>query len=104
MQHGLAGDAHALGRFLHHDVALGYLLHETALERVVDAYAPWCAGGELLAGDEAVVEPAVDGRRGQAEFAGGLAHAHQFAAERLGGDSAPGYVPVAAQIANEAMG
>src|SRR5206468_9246013 len=86
-----------------HDVALGYLLHETALQRVVDAYAPWCAGCELLAGDEAVIEPAVDGRRGQPEFAGGLAHAHQFAGDGFGGGRVPGNVPVTAQIANEVL-
>ena len=33
----------------------------------------------LLAGDEAVIEPAMDGRRGQPEFASGPTHAHQFA-------------------------
>ena len=45
----------------------------------------------------------MDGRRGEPEFAGGLAHAHQFAGEGLGGGHAAGNVPVAAQIANQVL-
>ena len=103
MQHRLPGDAQALGRFLHHPIALGDLLHETAPQCVVDADAPWRAGCELLACDEAVIEPTVDGRSGEPEFAGGLAHAHQFTSDGLGGGCVPGNVPVTAQIADQVL-
>src|SRR5258707_12593781 len=66
------------------------------------ANAPGCAGRQLLARNDAVVEPAVQSRRGDAEHDRGLLDRRQFA---LGGGR-PGLeardVPVATQIADTA--
>src|SRR5215212_7196544 len=61
LQHGLAGDAEGAHSADDRDVAAGSLVDEQRAELVVDADAPGSAGGVLLAGDEAVVEPPVQG-------------------------------------------
>ena len=79
LQHRLAGHAENLRRLEHRQVAGGRLLHEARAQLVGDADLPRRAGRELLGGDEAIVDPAMHRRRGDAEKLGGLLHGHQFA-------------------------
>jgi hypothetical protein len=61
LQHGLAGDAEGAHGVDDREVAGGGVFDEEGAELVVDPDPPGCAGGVLLAGDEAGLEPAVDG-------------------------------------------
>src|ERR1039457_833342 len=72
VQHGLAGDAEAGGGLAEGQPAVGGLGPDAVAELLVDADVPGCSGGELLAGDEAVAEPPVDGGGGDAELASGF--------------------------------
>jgi hypothetical protein len=75
VQHGLAGDAEVAGGLAEGQPAVGCLGPDAVAELLVDADLPGCSGGELLAGDEAVAQPPVDGGAGDAELAGGFADA-----------------------------
>src|SRR6188472_4104426 len=72
LQHGLARDAEGAHGVDDRDVAGGRVVDEQGAQLVVDADAPGGAGGVVLAADEAVVEPAVQGRGRDAERVGGL--------------------------------
>ena len=69
--------------------AVGRVVGEHAAQLAGEADLPGRAGGDLLAGDEAVVEPAQQGGRRDLEFAGRLGHVEQFsfggARRRAGG-------------------
>ena len=84
LQHGLAGDAEGPHRVDDRDVAGGRVFDEQGAELVVDADPPGGAGRVLFAGDEAVLQPAVQGGGGDAELVGGLGDREQFAVGRLG--------------------
>ena len=58
--------------------AVGGVVGEHAAQLVGEADPPRGAGGDLLAGDEAVVEPAEQRGRGDARVPGGLGHVEQF--------------------------
>src|SRR6266567_3384500 len=75
VQHGLAGDAEAGGGLAEGQPAVGGLGPDPVAELLVDADLPGCSGGELLAGDEAVAQPPVDGGGGDAELASGFGDA-----------------------------
>src|SRR5580692_5594464 len=75
VQHGLAGDAEAGGGLAEGQPAVGGLGPDPVAELLVDADLPGCSGGELLAGDEAIAQPSVDGGAGDAELARGLCDA-----------------------------
>jgi hypothetical protein len=75
VQHGLAGDAEVAGGLAEGQPAVGCLGPDAVAELLVDADLPGCSGSELLAGDEAVAQPPVDGGAGDAELAGGFADA-----------------------------
>src|SRR3954453_3576569 len=104
LQHGLAGDAERAHGVDDRDVAGGRVVDEQGAQLVVDADAPGGAGGVVLAGDEAVVEPAVQGRGRDAERVGGLGDRKQFAVGWLGGWLVRGDVAVAAQSADDDRG
>jgi hypothetical protein len=70
LQQGLARDAEYLRRLRNRHVARGRLLDEAGAQLVGHADAPRRAGGELLGGDEAVVNPTMYRRRGDAEKLG----------------------------------
>jgi hypothetical protein len=57
--------------------ALGCVVGEHAAQFIGEADAPGGSGGDLLAGDEAVVEPPQQRRRRDVEFTGGLGHVEQ---------------------------
>ena len=61
LQYGLAGNAETPGSLLHSNIALGNFFNETIEQRLSQTYLPrrvWC---NLYAGDEAIVQPAVEG-------------------------------------------
>jgi hypothetical protein len=60
LQHGLAGDAESRGGDLDRDPACGGVVGDEIADRRGEADLPGSAGGDLLAGDESVVEPPVD--------------------------------------------
>src|SRR5271165_4575116 len=61
LQYGLAGDAEGAAGVVQGEPAVGCAVGEHAAELVGEADAPGRAGGDLLAGDEAVVQPAQQG-------------------------------------------
>ena len=75
VQHGLAGDAEVAGGLAEGQPAVGCLGPDAVAELLVDADLPGGSGSELLAGDEAVAQPPVDGGAGDAELPCGLADA-----------------------------
>ena len=75
VQHGLAGDPEDFGCGGEGDPAGRGLGCDPVAELLVDADLPGGSGSELLAGDEAIARPPVDGGAGDAELAGGFADA-----------------------------
>src|ERR1035441_10469519 len=75
VQHGLAGDAEVGGGLAEGQPPVGGLGPEAVAELLVDADLPGCSRGELLAGDEAVAQPPVDGGAGDTEVASGFGDA-----------------------------
>jgi hypothetical protein len=94
LQHGLAGDAQGAGGVLHGDPAFGCVIDEHGAQFVGEADPPGRAGGELLAGDEAVVEPAQQGGGGDPELVGGGGHGEQLSVLRLIAGLVAGDLPV----------
>ena len=80
---GLAGDAVGEGGFEHGEPAVWGVVGEQRADFGGEADPPGGAGGELLAGDEPVAEPAVQGGGGEAEFGGGVSHGEQFSFLRV---------------------
>jgi len=76
VQHGLAGHSERLGGLAEGQPAVGDAGADAVAKRLVDADPPRGAGGELLAGDEAVPQPSVDG---------GLVHAQELCGLRDAG-------------------
>ena len=68
----LARDAEDLGGFLHGDISLWDLRYKAIAQFLGDADLPRCARCDLLAGNEPVVQPTVQRRRGDAQYVGGL--------------------------------
>ena len=87
MQHGLPGDAEYFGGLVQRQPAVGDVGTDLAAQGLGDADLPGRAGGELLAGDEAVPQPPVDG---------GLVHAEDLRGLGNGGHDV--IVPAAADI------
>ena len=79
LQHGLAGHPEPLHGLEHRDVARWRLFHEPGAEGVRDTDAPGSTGRDLLAIDESVVEPSMDGRGRDAEYFRGLCDVDQLA-------------------------
>ena len=61
LQHGLPGYAEQLGGLLHHDIALGNVFDKLTAKVIGQANLPGGAGRDLFPGDEAVVDPAMQG-------------------------------------------
>src|ERR1019366_9071516 len=75
LQHGLAGDAEGDGGSPYGYPPGGRVVGDEGADGVGEADPPGRAGGDLLAGDEPVVEPPVEGGGGDAELGCGLVHA-----------------------------
>ncbi len=71
LQDGLPRNAENAHRIDHGNVSLGRLVHKKRAQFVGHADAPWSAWSELLAGDEAIVEPAMYRRGRDAKNLGG---------------------------------
>ena len=84
LQHDLARDAEELGRVHHRDITLGGVFDEAIEEFFGDPDLPRRARGDLLTGDEAVVEPTVDRRGRDAEDVRGLSDVNQLTINSLG--------------------
>ncbi len=100
LQHRLARNPQNLGRVLHRYVAVGGVFDEARAELFGDANLPWRAGCELFTGDEAVVEPTVDGRGCNAKDFGCLLDVDQFTVGRLVGWLEARDVPMPTEIAD----
>src|SRR5208283_4331080 len=72
VQHGLPGDAEDFGGLVQRQPAVGDVGSDLAAQGLGDADLPGSAGGELLAGEEAVPQPPVDGGLVHAEDLRGL--------------------------------
>jgi hypothetical protein len=79
LQDGLARNAEDPHGVDHWDVAGGCFFDEACAQIVGDTDLPRRSGRDLFGGDEAVVDPAVDSRRGDAEELGRLLHGDELA-------------------------
>ena len=96
LQHRLAGDAIGEGGLEHGEPSVGGGVDKEIADVVGEAEPPGGAGGELLAGDEPLVQPAVQGGGGEAEFGGGVGHGERFSFLRVVSGLVAGNVPVMA--------
>jgi len=87
VQHGLPGHAEHFGGLVQRQPAVGHVGADLVTQGLGDADLPGRAGGELLAGDEPVPQPPVDG---------GLIHAEEL--RGLGNGSHGVSMPGAADI------
>ena len=104
LQHCLAGYAKTFGDLLHGKVVFRSLLNKERLELIGDADAPRRARGDLFAGDEAVIEPAVERRGRDVEDFCGLPDGDWLPLRRLSRWLEAGDLPVPAQVADMAGG
>jgi hypothetical protein len=102
LQHGRARNAERAHRFAHWHEAIAGFAVEAGHEVIGEPDAPGGAGGQLLAGDDPVIEQAMDGRWRNAKRDRGFLDRQQLALGRAGGRLEAGNVPVAAQIADAA--
>ena len=79
MQHRLAREAENASGLTHGDKAFGCLFDEARKEFFAEENPPRRSGRELLAGDEAIVQPAVDRRGRDPKALGGSVHGQQLA-------------------------
>src|SRR5918996_933684 len=84
LQHGLAGHAQSMGGLEHRQPAGWGFVDEAVAQLVGHADAPGGAGGELFAGDEPIVEPAVHGGSSDAEDLGRVGDGDELAVGLLG--------------------
>ena len=104
LQHGLPGYAERFGGVLHDEPAVGDVVDEQGTQFVVEPDPPGSAGGELFAGDESVVEPAVQGGWRGAEFLGGVGDGEQLSLFGVLAGLVAVDVPVVAQALHAAGG
>ena len=64
LQHGLPRYAKRLGGLLHHDITFGRFLDKLASQVIGQTNLPRRAGCDLFAGDEALVDPTMQGGGG----------------------------------------
>src|SRR5689334_25361655 len=68
LQHGLTRDAEKAHCLVHGEEALRLLIDKASAQILGQANAPRSCRGQLLTADEAVIEPAMDGRGGDSEY------------------------------------
>ena len=76
LQDRLARDAKQVSGFEHRDVTFGQVLHEARTQFIVESDAPRRTRRDLLSGDEAIIEPAMQGRGCHAERLRGAVYRH----------------------------
>src|SRR6516165_3018108 len=79
LQYGLAGDAEKAHCLIHREVTLRRFIDKAGSQILAQANAPRSSRGQLLTADEAVIEPAVDGRGGGSKDRGRLFDSQQLA-------------------------
>ena len=97
LQDRLARNSESHGCFEHSDKAGRCFFHESSTQLIGDANAPGSTGCELFAGDEAVVEPAMNSRGSETEYLGSLVHCGEFTSRGFFGRSKARDVAIAAQ-------
>src|SRR4029077_20991392 len=97
LHHGLARDAERAHRLAHRQEVVTGVTVEAILEVLGEADTPRGARCQLLAGNNAVIEQAMDGRWCDAKHDGGLLDRQEFALRRTGCRLEAGNAPVAAR-------
>src|SRR5215472_11050522 len=67
LPHSLPGNAQLAHGLIHGEIFFGRVFRDARTQIVGEANAPRSTGGELFSGDDAIVEPAVNGRSCDAE-------------------------------------
>ena len=89
MQHGLAGAAERAGGVGEREIAVGDVGHEARADVVGEPDPPGRGGRGLLAGEQAVAQPAADGEHATTPSSvGGLVDRHEFCESGSGGGAA----------------
>jgi hypothetical protein len=78
LHQGLPGDAVGEGGLEHGQPAVGGVVDEQRADVVGEADAPGRTGGELLTGDEPLVQPAVQSGRRESELVSCVGHGERF--------------------------
>ena len=104
VQHGLAGNAEFDGGFEHGQIAGWRVFDKACAQLIGDPYLPGRARSDLFASDEAVIEPAMNGRGGDAEDLGGFPDRDQRPLGQVGFGLVSRDFPVPAQAAHVASG
>src|SRR5580700_5784432 len=79
LQYGLAGDPEKAHCLVHREETLWRFTDKAVAQILRQANAPGSSRGQLLTADEAVIEPAVDGRGGGSKDRGRLFDSQQLA-------------------------
>src|SRR4030095_4404839 len=83
LQDGLARDAEQVRGFEHRHVTFGRMLHEARAQFLGETDAPRRTRGDLFSGDEAIIEPAMQGRGRDAQCLRGALYRHALSLVRL---------------------
>src|SRR5712691_5276606 len=67
LPHGLPGNAQQAHGLIHGEITLGSCFSNACAQVVGETNAPRCAGGQLLARNDAIVEPTMNGRSRNSE-------------------------------------
>src|SRR5260370_2764968 len=100
LQHGLARNAEKAHCLVHGEVARRLLIDKASAQILGQANAPRSCRGQLLTADEAVIEPAVDGRGGDSEYRCRLFDRQQLALREGRGRLEARDLPMPPQIAD----
>ena len=82
LQHRLSGNAQLAHRLEHGEIAIWSLFSNAGAQLVCETNAPWRAWRKLLAGDCAVIDPAMNGRGCDTELGRNLCDGQQFSVGR----------------------
>src|SRR5208282_3927577 len=104
LQDCLPRDAEQIHGFEHFHVTFGRIFNEERTQFLRHAYAPRRAGRHLLAGNEAIIEPAMQGRRCEPQSLRGALDAHAVAGGRVLCGLEALDLPVRAQAADAIRG
>lgn len=100
LQHGLARNAEQAHCLVHGEVARRLLIDKASAQILGQANAPRSCRGQLLTGDKAVIEPAVDGRGSDSEYRCRLFDRQQLALRAGRGRLEAWDLPMPPQIAD----
>src|SRR5215467_10745038 len=101
LPHGLPGNAQSAHGLVHGEISLGSFFCDARTQIIGDTNSPRRAWSELFSGDDAVVEPAMNGRSGDAERRCYLFDGQHLTFGRCGWRLVASDVPVATQRSEE---